>query len=258
MPPVMTGMVACSRQRRCSAAPPRGMIMSTYWSRRSSSVTSARSGSAMYCTASAAGRPRPARRWIDVDQRQVAAQRLAAAAQDGGVAGLEAERRRRRSSRWAAPRRSRRSRRWGCAACSGAGRWAARGRRTRRRPGRAASTTWRVSAARAARRFSFSSSRSSSASLSPSARPSAMSSAFCARIRRRPAPRVRRRWPAARRSSAAVSVASAGGSAAWPMRSRSVMVSIGCQVRSMTDTLVLRLSSTHTRIRSLRWTATGP
>ena len=53
MPPVITGIVACSRQSRCSAAPPRGMIMSTYWSSRSSSVTSARSGSVIVCTAAA-------------------------------------------------------------------------------------------------------------------------------------------------------------------------------------------------------------
>ena len=92
MPPVMTGIVLCSRHKRCKPAPPRGMIMSTYWSRRSSSVTSARSGSAMYCTA-APGRPaRSKRRLDDVRQRQVAAQRLAAAAQDGRIAGLEAQR----------------------------------------------------------------------------------------------------------------------------------------------------------------------
>ena len=62
IPPVITGIVACSRQRRCRAAPPRGMIMSTYLSSRSSSVTSARSGSVIVCTAAAGSAAlRPAR-----------------------------------------------------------------------------------------------------------------------------------------------------------------------------------------------------
>ena len=91
IPPVITGIVACSRQRRCSAAPPRGMIMSTYLSSRSSSVTSARSGSVIVCTAAAA-MPDCGQRVLDhLRERQVAVERLAAPAQDRGVAGLEAE-----------------------------------------------------------------------------------------------------------------------------------------------------------------------
>ena len=65
--------------------------MSTYLSSRSSSVTSARSGSVIVCTAAAAMPERRQRILDHLREGQVAMQRLAAPTQDRRVAGLEAE-----------------------------------------------------------------------------------------------------------------------------------------------------------------------
>ena len=51
IPPTITGIVECSLANWCNAAPPRGIIMSTYWSNFNNSITNARSGSVIACTA---------------------------------------------------------------------------------------------------------------------------------------------------------------------------------------------------------------
>ena len=56
IPPVITGIVDCSRHSLCRPAPPRGISISMYLSIFSISPTSARSGLSIACTA-AAGRP---------------------------------------------------------------------------------------------------------------------------------------------------------------------------------------------------------